>query len=213
MQFMKKTLTLASILLIAGLTASAQDKSAGRIKYLVTMNLHLSLKPEQQQFKDLIPETATQEAVLLYKGQRFKTWLTTDTIKNDDNSGSSTAIHINSGNGEFLYADVDKGLQWSKKNGKFKESPLDVKKDRIVPADGTKQILGFECHKLLSIADKKDTTIVWYTNELPLKAGSIFNVLTDKGVVLEVEHKKISYVATEISYEPVKEEEVTPAGH
>lgn len=200
MKKISTTLAFITALLSMGRTASAQDKTEGKIKYTITMNIHANLKPDQLQYKDMLPETATQDAWLIFKGQKFKTYFSASEKKEDD--GVEMDINIQSENGNELYVDLDKQLQWSNKDGKMEQAPLKIHPGKVITTNETKQILGYDCKKIILPGEKKDSTILWYTTQLPLKAGSVIGIFTDKGVVLEMQQKKIGFVADSITFAP-----------
>ncbi|MGF6847626.1 GLPGLI family protein [Chitinophaga sp. W3I9] len=203
---MKTTFILTFVLLAAAyMPAAAQDKSSGKISYTLTMNLHANLKPEQMQYKDMIPETATQDASLWFNKQRFKTFYNANQKKEGDDV--EVNVNIQSDNGDELYVDLDSKKQWAKKNGKLKEAPLDIRKGESIATGATKEILGYPCQQLI-LVNKKDSTTIWYTTALPLHAGSPIGMFTDKGVVLEMQHRKMSFMATAIEFMPIRDEEL-----
>lgn len=203
---MKTTASIIFILLVAAnINAAAQEKNSGKISYTLTMNLHANLKPEQMQYKDMIPETATQDLSLWFNGQHYKTFYNPTQKKEGD--GADVSINIESDNGEELYVDLEQKKQWAKKNGKIKEESINVSKGESVATGVTKTILGYPCQQLILI-NKKDSTIIWYTTALPLKTGGPIGMFTDKGVVLEMQHKKMGFVATSIEFTPVTEEQL-----
>ncbi|HEY8958026.1 GLPGLI family protein, partial [Chitinophaga sp.] len=189
-----------TLLFAVSINAAAQEKNSGKISYVLTINLHANLKPEQMQYKDMVPETATQDLSLWFNGQRYKTFYNPTQKKEGD--GADVSINIQSDNGDELYVDLDQKKQWTKKEGKIKEEPINISKGESIATNATKQILGYPCQQLILI-NKKDSTVIWYTTALPLKAGGPIGMFTDKGVVLEMQHKKMGFVATSIEFTPV----------
>lgn len=202
---MKTSAQIIFILLVANITAAAQEKNSGKISYTLTMNLHANLKPEQMQYKDMIPETATQDLSLWFNGQHYKTFY--NPVQKKEGDDVEVNVNIQSDNGDELYVDLEQKKQWAKKDGKLKETPIDIRKGESVATGATKKILGYSCQQLI-LTNKKDSTIIWYTTSLPLKAGSPIGMFTDKGVVLEMQHKKMGFVATSIEFTPVTDEQL-----
>lgn len=203
---MKTSAQIIFILLVAAnTTAAAQEKKSGKISYTLTMNLHANLKPEQMQYKDMIPETATQDLSLWFNGQHYKTFY--NPIQKKEGDDVEVNVNIQSDNGDELYVDLDQKKQWAKKDGKIKEEPIIARNGESITTSATKQILGYPCQQLIVI-NKKDSTIIWYTTALPLKAGSPIGMFTDKGVVLEMQHKKMGFVATSVELTPVTDEQL-----
>lgn len=190
----------------------AQDKTEGRILYEVTYNVHASLKPDQMQYKDLIPETVVEQAALIYKGQRLKAYFNDDIKKEED--GVQANIKISTEDGNERYADVDKKTLWwvdrAKNPPVLVEKPLfEQDEDKEKESTETQKILDYTCRKL-TVKSKSGTFTLWYTTELPLKAGAPLSRFTDKGVILAMEGKTTSFKATSIEFVPVAEKEVTP---
>lgn len=202
---MKTSAQIIILLLVANVTAAAQEKNSGKISYTLTMNLHANLKPEQMQYKDMIPETATQDVSLWFNGQHYKTFY--NSVQKKEGDDVEVNINIQTDNGDELYVDLEQKKQWAKKDGKLKETPIDVRKGESVATGVSKNILGYPCQQLILI-DKRDSTVLWYTTALPLKAGSPFGMFTDKGVVLEMQHKKMGFVATSVELTPVTDEQL-----
>lgn len=203
---MKTATQIIFILLItANTTTTAQEKNSGKISYTLTMNLHANLKPEQMQYKDMIPETATQDLSLWFNGQHYKTFY--NPVQKKEGDDVEVDINIQSDNGDELYVDLEQKKQWVKKDGKVKEEPMDIRKGESVATGVTKNILGYPCQQLI-LTNKKDSTVIWYTTALPLRAGSPIGMFTGKGVVLEMQHKKMGFVATSIEFTPVTEEQL-----
>ena len=191
----------------------AQDKTQGQIHYELTFNLHASMKPDQLQYKDLVPETLVDKAELIYKGQHLKSFFPDAIEKEED--GHKTSIRVATEEGSERYVDVeDKKVWWVDRR---KNPPVLVEKEltaneeeKTQETDETRKILDYTCKKLLLKTKKNGTVTIWYTTELPLKAGSPFGSITDKGVVLAMESKRASFKATGIDFTAVDEKEVMP---
>lgn len=208
-----RLLALATGISINSTQTHAQDKTQGQIHYELTYNIHANLKPDQMQYKDLIPATVVEKAELIYNGQRLKSFFV-DAVEKDDD-GVKTNIRVATEEGNERYIDIDSGKVWwidkAKTPQVLVEKPLEVKKeDKIQESAETRIILNYTCKKRVVKAKKDDTLIIWYTTELPLKAGTPFGGFTGTGVVLAMESKRVSFKATSIDFVPVAEKDVTP---
>ncbi|GAA0562900.1 hypothetical protein [Chitinophaga japonensis] len=211
---MYRTLMITAGLGLLFKTGAAQDSTQGKIHYEITYHLHAALKPDQQQYKDLVPESSTENAVLVYKGQRVKTFL--DDAVDKEQDGVSTKITVSSSEGTERYLDLEKGILWWV--NKAQEPPVLVEKklseaaaeEKVSESAGTRQILGYTCKKLVVKAKKGGTQTVWYTTALPVKAGSPIGVYTNRGVVLGLESRLVTLMATSVEFVPVTEKEVQP---
>jgi GLPGLI family protein len=215
MQYIIRAIVLATGISGTFQQSFAQDSTEGRIHYEITYNIHASLKPDQLQYKDMIPETVVEKAELIYKGQRLKAYFPDAVDKEQD--GVNTQIRIATEEGNERYADIDSQKIWwldkAQQPPVLVEKALDAgEEDKITmqEAPGTQQILNYTCKKLVIKSKKDGATTVWYTNELPLKAGSPFSTFTEKGVVLAMESKRAAFKATAIEFTPVADKDVTP---
>jgi len=212
MQHIIRTLILAAGISCFQQYSFAQDKTQGVIHYDITYHIHASLKPDQMQYKDLVPETIVEKAELKYNGQRLKSYFNDD-IQNEQD-GVNTSIKVSSEDGNEKYADVDRKTLWWV--DKAKNPPVLVEKslfekdeDQATESAETQKILDYNCRKVV-VKSKNGPLTIWYTTELPLKAGTPASAFTDKGVVLALDSKKMSFKATSIEFVPVSETDVTP---
>ncbi|QJB33017.1 hypothetical protein HF329_17520 [Chitinophaga oryzae] len=205
---MQRNIILITAFFLFGLAAAAQDKTQGVIHYDLTMFLHASLKPDQLQYKDMIPETANSQEVLYFNGNKAKiTRHQPEELQMEDGA----RVHIKMGDNELaFYEDGATGKAWAlteadgKKKLTEKDHP-DPAKPR--PGNNTRTILGFVC-KEVNVNGKNGPLTLWVTPELPFRGGPL-HTWTPEGAVLGVDSKKFKAVATTINYEPVKEEVVT----
>lgn len=199
---------LLAAFLFPGFMAIAQDKTQGVIHYDLTMFLHASLKPDQLQYKDMIPETANSQEVLYFNGNKAKiTRQQPGELKTEEGAN----VHIRMGENEVaFYEDGATGKAWAltEADGKQqlteKEHPDTAK---IRTGKNTRTILGFVC-KEVNVNGKNGALTLWVTSELPFKGGPL-HTWTPEGAVLAVESKKFKAIATAINYEPVKTDVVT----
>ncbi|MBC9932099.1 GLPGLI family protein [Chitinophaga qingshengii] len=196
---------LLAVFLLLGFSATAQDKTQGVIHYDLTMFLHASLKPDQLQYKDMIPETASSQEILYFKGNKSKTSVKQpEQVKTEEGAN----VHIQMGDSETaFYEDGASGKAWAltEANGKKKlterEHPASAQ-----PGTGTRNILGFTC-KAVIVKSKEGPLTLWVTPDLPFRGGPL-HTWTSDGAVLGVDSKKFKAIATAINYEPIKDEEV-----
>lgn len=208
-----RMLVLATGISGMGNLAYAQDKTQGQIHYELTFNLHASMKPDQLQYKDLVPETLVDKAELIYNGQHLKSFFPDEINKEED--GHKTSIRVDTEEGSERYADIEaKKIWWVDRK---KNPPVLVEKEMAANEEEkaqetteTRKILDYNCKKLLLKTKKNGTVTIWYTTELLLKAGSPFGIITDKGVVLAMESKRASFKAIGIDFTTVDEKDVMP---
>lgn len=208
---MKAKMMLVLAMVGTGFTLSAQDKTQGKVNYEVSVNLHASLKPDQLQFKDMIPEFSTTEEVLYFNGNLAKIERidpgekeTEDGVKiqmkfDQDKSGT-----YSDGTPEGTYHLIDKDGKKSLRalfSGASKELGNKTK-DKAPKDSKTRNILGFNCRSVVS----GDVTF-WVTNELPFKIGPL-GMFCKEGAVLGLDMKTSKAYATSIDYVPVKAEDV-----
>ncbi|SJZ63220.1 GLPGLI family protein [Chitinophaga eiseniae] len=205
---MQRNIILLAAFLLLGFAATAQDKTQGIIHYDLTMFLHASLKPDQLQYKDMIPETANSGEVLYFNGNRSKI---TRQQPGELQTEEGAKVHIQMGDNELaFYEDGATGKAWAlteadgKKKLTEKEHPKD---DKSRAGNKTRTILGFVC-KEINVNGKNGPLTLWVTTELPFRGGPL-HTWTPAGAVLGVDSKKFKAIATAINYEPVKEDLVT----
>lgn len=207
-----KKISLLLMLIITAHLSEAQDKSQGKIRYDITINLHAALKPDQQQFKDLIPETATHSETLYFHGNKSKTVLKEMKEMESEEGGAKIKIKTGEDNVEAVYTDgaTGKSLQLVNDEGKKSLEEKDGKDFFNAPKPGTrtKKILGFDCKEVIAKSDDGPVTL-WITDQLPFRSGP-FNFKVKEGAVLEVQSKKVNAVAAVVDYETVTIDDVTP---
>ncbi|HVI46421.1 MAG TPA: hypothetical protein VM802_16215 [Chitinophaga sp.] len=210
------------------MVSQAQDKSQGIVKYDVTLFLHASLKPDQQQFKDMIPETAVNKETLYYNGNKTKVTLK-DPDEIESEEGAHVKIKMGNDNEEAVYTDGSTNESYVLKNeeGKKYLEKVSRKKNDLGKPNGdvkgiqdsvfvnaamdksssrTKEILGYTCKERV-IKGKGEKITLWVTTDLPFKGGPM-HMYSPEGAVLGVESNKFKAIATSIDNVPVKPEEV-----
>jgi GLPGLI family protein len=206
---MKKMILLLAIAGMTTATCLAQDKSQGKIDYEVTMNLHASLKPDQLQYKDMIPEKVTNKEVLYFNGGKTRLSLKDpDDITSEE--GATVKVVSNPGQ-TAIYTDAASGGSWSLMEEDGQKALVAAEKTAVAdrkPGTGTKEILGFTCHELTMKSKDKEQMTLWVTDALPFSAGPM-GISAGKGLVLGVDSKKINIIATAINYAPVSVSEVS----
>lgn len=222
-----KQLILLLSMVSAIYTSFAQDKSQGRIEYEIILNLHANLKPDQQQFKDMIPETAVQKETLYFNGNKTRL----DRKSTDETTSEEGAtIKIQTGNEDeiAIYTDGTTGKQYSlqQKEGKkvliekaradkkTREQRGEKEEDKLAVKDvkgtKTKVILGYTCYDIPA-KRKGDNMTLWVTDELPFKGGPLGTY--NNKAVLGMDSKGMSVAAKKIDFVPVAQEDVNlPAG-
>lgn len=215
---MKTTAIILTVAMAAfGLTLNAQDKTQGKVSYEHTVNLHASLKPDQIQFKDMIPEFSTYQESLYFNGNKTKTERK-EVEDETTEDGVSVKMSFDS-QGKNIYSDGtlegtyfldEKEGKQSLRKMKNASTASAKKAEDLVEKVGkkTKNIIGFECIEVIS-----GENTLWVTSLLPFKSGPM-GLFSKHGAVLGMEvGKKFKAYATAIEYVPVKIEEVTiPAG-
>lgn len=217
---MKRTMFLLALTSLSAATGMAQDKSQGKIDYEVTLNVRASMKPDQQQYKDLVPEKVVNKEVLYFNGSKTRlSRKDPDEITSDE--GAKVKIVTNDGQ-IAVYTDGATGQSWSlrEENGKKTLIPMgkghkptgkevkQVDTAKVETGKKTKEILGFTCREMVIKSKEMGEMTLWVTDALPLHAGPM-GITADKGLVLGVDNKKVSAVATAINYSPVPVGEVT----
>jgi len=208
---MKKMMLLLAVAGITTTTAMAQDKSQGKINYDVTLNVHASLKPDQLQYKDMMPETVVNKDVLYFNGK--KTRLIHE--ENEATSDEGVKVKFDVGQGEkAFYTDGTTGQTWSlieedgKKtlilNGKEETGKTGERK----PGTRTKEILGFTCREMTIENEEAGLITLWVTDLLPFSTGPM-GFSAGKGAVLGLDNKRLNIIATAINYSPVNISEVS----
>jgi GLPGLI family protein len=204
---MKTKMMLVLAMVGAGFNLSAQDKTQGKVNYEVSLNLHASLKPDQLQFKDLIPEFSTSEEILYFNGNLAKI----ERVSPDEQEGEDgVKIKMDFGGGKKgMYSDgTAEGTYYliekeGKKSLQAISDQADKKEDSKKNKSGkTKEILGFTCQSVIS----GDVTL-WISKELPFKIGP-FGLFSKEGAILGLEMKVGKAYATSIDYVPVKTEDL-----
>lgn len=210
---MKTTKIILTIALAtSGFISNAQDKTHGKISYEHTMNLHASLKPDQLQFKDMIPEFSSFQSTLSFNGAHTKT--EQKEMADKETEEGATIKFSTKDDEKCAYSDGTLAGTYSliEKDGKqalvkLDKAPKDNKDKEETEKIGkkTKNILGFECKEIII-----GEMTLWVTPLLPFKSGPM-KMVSEHGAILGIEvGKKMKVYATAIDYVPVKTEEVTP---
>ncbi|MRG43757.1 GLPGLI family protein [Chitinophaga sp. SYP-B3965] len=206
---MKHFKTLLAAFVIFTTPLMAQDSTQGKVNYIVTMNLHANLKPDQLQYKDALPEFIDREIVFLFKGKH-------GLIKSIETAseGSEVEVKVKIGNEDGVtYVDMDakKNLQLINVDGKqflHKGDTKKVEDVKEVETGETKNILGYACKKVIS-KNGKDKTTYWYTTTLPILGGA-FGIMSGKGLILELESPLFSFKAKSLQFEKIADADVLP---
>jgi GLPGLI family protein len=209
---MKKMMLLLAVAGITHVTCVAQDKSQGKIDYEVTLNLHASMKPDQLQYKDMVPEKVVNKEVLYFNGSKTRlSRKDPDEITSDE--GAKVKIVTNEGQ-IAVYTDGATGQSWSLIEEEGKKTLVPTEKREKVdkvgnkPGTRTKEILGFICRELTVKSKDDGVMTLWVTDAFPFSAGPM-GLSAEKGLVLGVDSKKLSVMATAINYSPVSISEVS----
>ncbi|NLR57718.1 hypothetical protein HGH93_06385 [Chitinophaga polysaccharea] len=217
---MKKMVFLLAMASLSSAVGMAQDKSQGKIDYEVTLNVRASMKPDQQQYKDLVPEKVVNKEVLYFNGSKARlSRKDPDEITSDE--GAKVKIVTNDGQ-IAVYSNGATGQSWSLREENGKKTLVSMGKGhkpmgkqvkqvdtaKVETGKRTREILGFTCREMVIKSKEMGEMTLWVTDALPLYAGPM-GMVTDKGLVLGVENKKLSAIATAINYSPVSVSEVT----
>ncbi|KIO78968.1 hypothetical protein TH53_00300 [Pedobacter lusitanus] len=207
---MKKTMLLLALISSAVTYGKAQDKTQGKIEYDVIKNLHAGLKPDQQQLKDLIPETVTDNNEIYFNGVKAKL-LAKKKDHSSKEDGISLKFQSDQDNILATYMDTGKVYKLTEEAGK-KELQLDTMnfkgKEFGKAGSRTRNILGFTCREVILDGGKMGKMFIWITDELPFSGGPM-GFTKGKGVILAVDSKVLKVIATAINYIPVPLSEVT----
>lgn len=213
----KHTLLLAAI--AATISAQAQNKDQGRIEYEFTINVHANLKPDQQQFKDMVPEKMVQQMELTFSGDRATMKTRQQDAAEQEQDGVKTKVVFSSGESDapqitFFDTAAEKKYDLLSKDGKEKLKSYPFK---IIPVTKqgtrTKKILGYNCREVfVDDAKSKKPITLWVTSELPFSWGPM-GMSVSGGAVLAMESKGFSAMATSVKFLPVNRADVSiPAG-
>lgn len=211
---MTRTMLLLVLISSAVTYGKAQDKNQGKIEYEVIQNLHAALKPDQQQFKEMIPETVTDNAEIYFNGTKAKL-----VAKKKDHSSEEDGVKLkvqsDQDNVLATYMDVNKTYKLTDLGGGKKELQLqthDFKGKALGKAGSrTRNILGFTCREVI-MDGPGSKMVLWIADDLPFTGGPM-GIPSDKGAILGIESKVLKITATAINYVPVPVAEVSiPAG-
>lgn len=198
---MKKLILLCLSLFVAGFV-SAQE--SGKIQYELTLNIHATLKPDQLQFKDLIPETSTVRSVLFFNGGNAKIMLLPENTESEE-GGVKMKIQMDNSikfietASQSIFKLDESGSQKKLIVTKFDENGEKQSTSKI--GTKTKTIAGYTCKEVKVKSDDGPITL-WVTDKLPFKGG-IIGMYSPYGAILGMESKKMSILATSIQFEPV----------
>lgn len=214
-------LAAAVLPVIFMMPAAAQDKTQGRIRYTVKINMHEGLKADQQSLKEVIPETVERHTLFTFKQRHAM--ITEEEVEPEETGAVVFKVNFNDSE-KPTYLDMDTKKSYKLFTGGDKsylvadavqqkpsgENAIThtVVLNEMKETGKTKKILGYTCKQLeLGSGDQKG--IAWYTAELPI-LGSPMGIMTDKGVILEMESRFLSFTAEQISLEKVADSEVMP---
>ncbi|NQX39392.1 GLPGLI family protein [Pedobacter steynii] len=201
---MKTKVMLVLAMVIAGLSLKAQDKTQGKVNYEVSINLHASLKPDQLQFKDMIPEFSVSKEVLYFNGNLAKIEHASPEVQEGE-GGVKVKMDFEGGK-KGMYSDgtAEGTYHLIEKDGKKSLLAISDKKEggNEDKPGKTKEILGFTCQGVTS-----GGFTLWICKELPFKIGP-FGMFSKEGAILGFETKTGKGYATSIDYVPVKAEDV-----
>ncbi|WP_343302686.1 hypothetical protein AAHN97_14170 [Chitinophaga niabensis] len=215
-----KHLSALVIFVMSCLPLMAQDNTQGKINYKIRVNVHASLKPDQLQYKDIIPEFMEQEAVFLFKGRHGLVKSSEGGMEQEE---GDVNVQIKMGNENGVtYVDMDakKNFQLVKvgdkeyllsgkgnDGGDNNNVKLDLKGKEVETGE-TRKILGYDCKKVIT-GSGKDKAVYWYTTALPILGGAL-GFMTEKGLVLEMESQVFSFKATSVQFQQVADADVLP---
>ena len=188
---MRKITTLLLLTALCGAVALAQP--TGKLIYEQKVNVHANLTPEQEVYKSMIPEFVTTGYSLSFKGGKARLQ------KVEAPAGGGTQVQVMTmGGGTDVLFDAALGKVYRLAvldAGKFYvESAMEATQGTAMP--GEREILGFAC-KLMEVAGDDDGEVyrVWYTTEAGIKGSPMPGIYLD-GLVLAIEGKTITYLAT-----------------
>lgn len=190
---MKKLLTALAMITTFG--SMAQERSQGQIQYDIRLNMQAMAKSNNMDIPPDFPEFVTQSAQLLFNGKHVLIkQVPREAIELEDMD-----IEMNDLT-EPIYINIDtkKVLRLQEKNHiqylvEINQLTADA---RMEEPGETKTVLGYNCKKLI-IKDSVAQTICWYTDEIPA-LGSALGLMTNKGVVMELEGGLLSFKATAV---------------
>lgn len=220
MKHYQKLLTAFVFFTLADVSVMAQDSTQGKVNYVITMNLHASLKPDQQQYKDVIPEFMDREVIYLFKG-RHGLLKSIEGEKESEEGGVTVKIKMGSEDGvKYVDMDTKKDLQLVDLGGKqylYSGTVPQPEEGNALRVDfqgkeeetgERKKILGYDCKKVI-LKNGKDKSTYWYTTVLPILGGAM-GVMSGKGLVLELESAALSFKAKSVQFEKIADAEVLP---
>ena len=216
-----KQLSALVIFIMTSLSVLAQDSTQGKINYNIRLNVHASLKPDQQQYKDIIPEFSDQQAVFLFKGRHG---LVKSSEGGMEEQEGNVSVQIKMGNENGVtYVDMDakKNLQlvkagdkeylFSGKGSGKEDTENTVKMNFDGKEEETgevRKILGYDCKKVVAGTGKNKTSY-WYTTAIPILGGAL-GIMSGKGLILEMESPILSFKATSVQFQPIADADVLP---
>lgn len=214
-----KHLSALVIFIMSCLPLMAQDNTQGKINYKIRVNVHAGLKPDQLQYKDMIPEFMDQEAVFLFKGRHG---LVKSGEGGTEQEEGNVKMQIKMGNENGVtYVDMDakQNLQLVKagdkeyllsgkgNDGGDSNMKLDIAGKETETGE-TRKILGYDCKKVVA-GSGKDKAVYWYTTALPILGGAL-GFMSEKGLVLEMESAVFSFKATSVQFQQIADADVLP---
>lgn len=206
---MMKAFNLTMILvlifnLFSMVSATAQDKTQGQIIYKQKVNIHASLSKEQAAMKAMIPEFLESEVLVLFKDKKSKI-----TAKESNSSSGDVQISISNGGSADAYIDFEKNLYYrtiSLEGDQF-HTQMSIAKANTKPLKFTKKICGYNCKSANFILDD-EMYAIYYTTELEGNFSPMPGVFAE-GVILAIVSKKLTYIATEVSFKEIDNQAVT----
>ncbi len=215
------SLTLFVCLLCCSQFFYAQKVTSARVTYTVEMPLppgYLKKVNDNFGISEDVRETLVNmhylnkpvTAVLVFKNKEsFYSISEKDKQEIMDNRGTRgvNMSFIFAGSSNPYYINLSSKEQFYKaKNLAMQEELVYFKKPTWTLVEGTTKILGYTCKKAIKVKQSskgKKETILWYTEEIPVKFGpkDFYNL---PGLVLKVEEGNNSFVATKVEINPKK---------
>lgn len=184
---MKKILLIMGMLI---LTLSMNAQTSYQLTYEMTINLHANLPKGKKYLKAILPETATQK--LRYQATEDRGLLCMLKGKSDGNvqmQGDDKAY--------LLDFKKRKCSEYIEMEGYRYFVTKELEEEQGNCLDEVKQILGYNCNKLILPTQKGEEMTLWYTKDLSFNATPMPPMIAP-GAILEIESTKISYKAVAI---------------
>ncbi len=196
-------------------TFQAASQPSGRIIFEEKFDLHVTLPPEREHMKDMIPKYNKAFFELLFTGDEsmYARQKETDQAEVTSSQGGQQMVMRFGRDNRVVYKNLATDAMIDSREFMQKQflikGPPTVRKWKI--GKNQKEILGYNCMEATYQADTATHITAWFTPQLPISNGpSDFQGLPGMILQIDVNHGQRVSTATEIVLDSVETSSIIP---